>query len=102
MSKYHARRTQVDGHWFDSAKEAARYRALRLLEQAGAIHDLELQPAYPMRVNGRLICTYRADFRYVEDGRVLIVEDVKGVKTPVYRLKAKLLQALYGIEVRET
>jgi hypothetical protein len=46
------------------------------------------------------VCTYRADFTYLEDGR-LVVEDAKGWRTEMYLLKRKWLKAEYGIEVRE-
>lgn len=101
--KYGARRTEVDGITFASAMESRRYGELRLAEMAGEIRDLELQPRYPLRVNGQLICTYVADFRYldVRTGRI-VVEDVKGKPTPVYRLKAKLMRAVHNISVLET
>lgn len=105
MTKYGAIPTTLDGHRFDSRAEARRYAELRLLERAGEIADLELQPAYPLVVNGVKVATYRADFRYrdVATGAVA-VEDVKGGRatvTPVYRLKRRLVLALYGIEIKE-
>jgi hypothetical protein len=102
-NKFHARKCTVDGHEFDSRREARRYQALRLLEQAGEIRDLELQPPFVIHsVAGGAVCTYIADFRYldVRTGH-MVVEDVKGVRTPVYRLKRKFVQAEYGISVRE-
>ncbi len=93
--------TSIDGHRFPSKKEGARYLVLRAMEKAGDIHRLELQPRYPLIVNGERIGTYVGDFRYFE-GNTLILEDVKGVLTPVYRLKRKLVKALYGLEIRET
>lgn len=101
MSKYRAVPVIVDGVRFASKREAARYGALRLLEQAGEIEALELQPRYPLVVAGEEIGTYVGDFRYRERGE-LVLEDVKGVRTPVYRLKARLVKALYGVEIRET
>jgi hypothetical protein len=103
-SKYRAVPTFVDGIRFHSKKEAARYQELLLAQHAGDILDLELQPAFKLYVEGKLIGTYRADFKYrdVELGRE-VVEDVKGFKTEVYKLKAKLFQALYNrYEFRET
>lgn len=101
-SKYRAIPTIVEGIRFASKKEAARYQELRLAQHAGDILDLELQPSFKLFVEGDLICTYRADFRYRE-GEKCIVEDVKGFKTPEYKLKAKLFQALYkGYKFRET
>lgn len=103
--KYGNRKTVVDGITFDSAREAKRYGELLLLYKAGEIGEPALQPEFKIVVNGVEICKYRADFSY----RVLdppyhlriVVEDVKGVRTPVYRLKKKLVEALYGIQIRE-
>jgi hypothetical protein len=102
MTKYGAIRTEVDGITFASKAEARRYAELRLLRDAGAIYDLTLQPRFDLSVNGVKIGTYVADFRYVDgETHEILVEDVKGVRTPVYRLKAKLVKALYGITVQE-
>ena len=106
-SKYGAIRTEVDGIVFASKKEARRYQELRLLEKAGKIYGLELQPKFPIRVMGsksneKPVCTYIADFRYrAGPTGILTIEDVKGIKTPVYRLKKKLVEDLYGITVVE-
>ena len=102
MSKYHAIKTEVDGFIFDSKAEARRYKELRLLEKNGDIADLELQPKFLVEVKGKKICTYLADFQYFDRAKgAHVVEDVKGVKTPVYRLKKKLVEAIYGIEIIE-
>lgn len=103
--KYGNRKTEVDGIRFDSAKEAGRYKELLLRQRAGEIRDLVLQPLYPLIVNGVLIAHYKGDFRYVDVGTgSTIVEDVKSVATArdkAYRLKWKLVKALYGITVVE-
>ena len=101
MSKYHAQPTLVDGIIFDSKGEATRYGQLKLLQQAGAITGLRLQVRYPLVVNDYKIGVYVADFVYCENGHE-VTEDFKGIRTPVYRLKRKLMAALYGIEIRET
>jgi len=100
VSKYKAQRTECDGKIFDSKKEAHRYGELKMLERSGIIANLELQPAFEIEVAGRRICKYRADFRYVENGAIT-VEDVKGVRTPLYRLKKKLVEALYDVRIVE-
>jgi hypothetical protein len=104
LSKYHNRRTFYQGIQFDSQKEANRYRDLLLMEKAGLISKIELQPRYDLVVNGHKLGFYRADFRYkdVATGRS-VVEDVKSpiTKTAVYQLKKKLVKALYGIEIQE-
>lgn len=92
----------VHGWCFDSRAEAVRYQELLLLGTAGELDNLELQPMFRFVVNGLHIATYRADFAYraLPSGE-LVIEDVKGVKTPVYSLKKRLLRALFGIEIRE-
>ena len=101
--KYQNRKTTVDGITFDSAKEARRYSELKLLERAGQITGLEIQPSFRIVVNNCLICTYRADFQYGTPFCAgVVVEDVKGMKTPVYRLKKKLMLAIHGVEIFET
>jgi len=99
--KYRAQPTTIDGQRFASKGEAERYLVLRNLATHGQIDDLRLQVAYPLKVNGQLICTYVADFVYTEHDRQ-IVEDYKGVRLPIYKLKAKLMKAIYGIIIHET
>jgi hypothetical protein len=100
-NKFRAVKTVVDGVTFASKAEARRYGELRLMERAGDISRLELQPKFPVRVNGVLVCTYVADFAYFTASQ-RVVEDVKGVKTPVYRLKKKLVEAAYpGVTIIE-
>jgi len=92
----------VDNICFDSLKEAARYKDLKLLQVAGKISGLVLQRVYKLVINGRAVGSYRCDFVYFdEEKKEQVVEDVKGVKTPVYRLKKKLMKAIHGIEIQE-
>lgn len=106
-SKYHARKTTVDGITFDSKREASRYLALKGMEEEGIIEDLRRQVRYELvpafDVDGRHYrpVFYVADFVYVEDGEE-VVEDVKGMRTDVYRLKSKLFAKRYGMNVKET
>lgn len=102
-SKYGNEKTVVDGNRFDSKKEARVYGELKLRERAGEISELELQKKYPLEVNGQLICNYIADFVYQVNG-VVVVVDVKSAitrKNPVYRIKVKLMKAIYGIQIVE-
>jgi hypothetical protein len=100
--KYHNKKTEVHGISFDSKKEAARYQELLLLERAGQIENLEIQPRLDLVVNNCKIGFYKGDFRYKDlaTGNS-VLEDVKGMKTPVYNLKRKLVKALYGIDIVE-
>ena len=106
-NKFGAITTHVDGIRFDSRKEARRYRELRLLERAGEISQLELQPKFPLwatEQDEKPFAYYIADFRYLDkrSGR-LTVEDVKSraTRTAVYRLKKQLMQKQHGIVVIE-
>lgn len=102
-SKYKARKTTIDGITFDSKKEAGRYQELKLLERAGAIKDLALQPRFLLqdkfKYQGKTErkIEYVADFKYLDTktGKVM-VEDVKGFKTDVYKLKRKIFLKQYG------
>lgn len=96
----------LDGVVFDSKGEMQRWVALLLLQRAGEIVNLRRQVTYSLDVNGVHICKYIADFEYQERsdsyGKTsLVVEDWKGVKTPAYHLKKKLMLAIHGIEIRE-
>ena len=101
-AKYRNVRTVVDGIEFDSKKEAKRYQELKLLEKAKQIFTLATQPRYSLTVNNQLICTYVADFEYSNLLGDVTVEDVKGVRTEAYRIKRKLMKAIYGIDILET
>jgi hypothetical protein len=101
-SKYGAKRTEVDGVTFASKAEARRYGELKLMERAGEIENLTLQPRYRLDVNGVKVCAYVGDFFYYRIGQKgPVVEDVKGVSTPVYRIKKRLMKAIYGIDIVE-
>jgi len=105
ISKYRNEKCEIDGVTFDSKKEGRRYLRLKAMQLAGSISGLEIQPEYVIMVNGIEICRYIADFRYtwIETSEK-VTEDVKSVATSrkeVYRLKRKLVEAQYGIEIRE-
>ncbi len=99
--KFNNRISIYDGHKFMSNKELERYKVLKLLEKSKEIKNLELQVKYVFEQNKVKICSYIADFRYIKNG-VKIVEDVKGYKTAMYRLKKKMMKAFYGIDIFET
>ena len=94
-SKYSAKRTVCGhDHMHDSKMEAARCDALHALQLTGNITALEQQPEFRVVVGGKHVCTYKADFAYFT-ANTRIVEDVKGMLTPVYRLKKKLVEAAH-------
>ena len=100
MNKYRNKKVQVDMYVFDSIAESRRYKELKLLERAGEIQSLELQPHFLLqeafKKNGRTFrkIEYIADFKYIENGKT-IVEDVKGIQTDVFKLKHKLFEKKY-------
>ena len=121
--KYNNKKVMVDGIKFDSKKEATRYKELKTLERAGIIQDLQRQVKYVLvpaqyeptsevytkgkengkLKKGRLIereCAYYADFVYTENGKT-VVEDTKGVKTPEYIIKRKLMLYVHNIKIKE-
>lgn len=100
-SKYGNRRVKVDGYTFDSAAEHRRYCDLKLLAEAGEISELIVHPQYDLIVNGCKIGRYVADFEYLAPTGRWIVEDTKGVKTPIYQLKKKMIKAIYNIDIEE-
>lgn len=103
MSKYGNRKTVIDGVSFDSAKEARRYMELRLLQRAGKIKDLKLQVPFELlpKCGKNRAVKYVADFVYIDENGNKIVEDAKGYRTEVYKLKKKMMLALLGIEITE-
>jgi hypothetical protein len=108
-SKFKNQPAVVDGEWFQSTKEAARWQQLRGMERSGQIADLRRQVPFVCQINGRKICTYVADFVYkvwdCRDGEYQrVVEDVKSPATrrlAVYRLKKELMRACHTVEIRE-
>lgn len=100
-SKYRSVKTTIDGIEFDSAKEARRWQDLLMLEKAGFIFSLERQVKYEFWINEQLVCSYVADARYIQNGKI-VVEDTKSEvtrKLPVFAIKRKLLKACYGLEI---
>lgn len=110
-NKYNAIKTVVDGITFDSIGESRRYVYLKNSEKLGFINTLELQPKYTFIINGNPIMmkserypkgrklSYTADFRYNENGKV-IVEDFKGKYLPISKIKVALMYAVFGITVK--
>lgn len=113
-NKYRAQPVTVDGIRFDSKAEARRYSALKLLEKAGEISELELQPVFPLAIDGKPVlirsqgypngrqAKYIGDFRYLDRSGARVTEDVKGVDTPESRLKRAIVEAQYGIRIAVT
>ena len=100
-SKYRNKWTVVDGIKFQSQREAKRYTELKMLERAGKIHVLNLQPKFPCYVKEELICTHIGDFDYFDEANKYHLEDSKGYRTSIYNLKKKLVKAIFGVVIEE-
>ena len=88
------------------------------MEQSGLISDLQRQVKFVLIpaqrepdtvgkrggiIKGRLIeheCAYIADFTYRQDGE-LVVEDAKGMRTPEYIIKRKMMLYFHKIRIKE-
>ena len=105
--KYHSKKCTIDGITFDSKKEASRYLELKEMQDRGEITDLKLQvpfiliPAFNLGKKRYRKMEYIADFVYNKNGEQ-IVEDTKGYKTEIYKIKKKLMAYIYQIEIKES
>ena len=107
LNKYHNTKIIIDGIKFDSKKEGNRYKELKLLEKAGIIDNLklqvpfEVQPSFKYKNKTISAITYIADFVYFDNEKnKMIIEDTKGMKTEVYKLKRKMMM-YQGYEIIE-
>jgi uncharacterized protein DUF1064 len=92
----------VDGIKFASQKEANRYCELKVLKSAGEIGPISRQVPYEFEFEGKIMFRYVADFVYPDKRRrLIVVEDVKGYRTPEYKLKKKLIEAQWKFEIEE-
>lgn len=98
--KYRNVPTIVDGIRFASKAEARRYQELKLLERAGEVSDLVLQKRFQLTAfDGVKIAVYVSDFDYLDADGNRVTEDVKGILTPAFKLKAKLFEAQFGRKI---
>ena len=101
-NKYGAIKTQVDGILFDSKLEAFHYDMLKMQLLAGEIETLRLQEEFIIKIEGKQICIYVADYYYYDkEAQKWVVSDAKGVKTDVFKIKWKLMQALFPDKIFE-
>ncbi len=107
-NKYNNTKVEYKGIKFDSIKEMKHYQLLEYLQKIGEIKELKLQVPYELipkyKINNKTVrkCVYLADFTYIttKDDKLHVI-DTKGFRTDVYRLKKKLFEYKYGVEVEE-
>jgi hypothetical protein len=104
-SKYGNLKTEYNGYVYMSKKEANFAQELDYLKKATdpkeRVVSFERQVPFQIEVNGKKICKYLCDFKVLyKDGHTEII-DVKGVRTNIYTLKKKLVEAIHGIVIKE-
>ena len=108
FSKFRNKKTVIDGLKFDSKKEANRWLVLKMLERSGEISNLQRQVPFVLLekeqgFNGETLrqMKYIADFVYNDKRGNRHVEDVKGVRTDVYKIKKRLMWHIHKINIEE-
>lgn len=109
MRKYRNKKVTLGDQTFDSKKECGRFLELSVLQKSGKIKELKTQVSFELIPAQRdpetkkvleRACNYVADFTYWENGKY-VVEDTKGVRTPDYIIKRKLMLWVHGIRIKE-
>jgi hypothetical protein len=106
-SKFNNVKVEIDGHTFDSIKEGEFYGSLKIKKQAGLIKDFKLQVQYDIKVNNIHIAYYYLDFLIENNDGSFEYIDIKGkdsktnkfIKTGVFALKKRLVEAIYNIKI---
>ena len=87
-------------------KEAKVCDDLSLMEKGGVIHELQIHPSFALYAYGSdgskvKVCSYEADFQYIDLDKEIVLDVKGGVRTRMYSLKKKMMKACWGIEVQE-
>jgi len=106
-SKFNNVKVEIDGHTFDSVKEKEFYGSLKLKKKAGLIKDFKIQVQYDIKVNNIHIAYYYLDFLIENNDGSFEYVDIKGkdkktnkfIKTGVFALKKRLVEAIYNIKI---
>jgi len=107
LSKFNSIKSEIDGHTFDSKKEAEFYGSLKIKKNAGLIKDFKIQVQYDIMVNNIHIAYYYLDFQIENNDCSFEYIDIKGkdkksnkfIKTGVFALKKRLVEAIYHIKI---
>ena len=104
-SKYGNLKTEYNGYVYMSKKEANYAQQLDYMKKAKLssqrVVSFERQVPFQIIMNGKNIAKYLADFKVLYADKHVEIIDVKGVRTNVYTLKKKLVEAQYGIKIIE-
>ena len=96
-SKYKAKKTSIDGHSFDSQKEANYYEELKIRLRVGEIRGFCIQPTFILTPNLK----YKADFIVFNNDGTSEIIDVKGMKTKEYIVKKKVFEDKFNLKIKE-
>ena len=107
LSKFNNVKSEIDGHKFDSKKESEFYGSLKIKKQAGLIKDFKMQVQYDIVVNNIHIAYYYLDFEIENNDGSFEYIDIKGkdiksnkfIKTSVFAIKKRLVEAIYHIKI---
>ena len=107
-SKFGNTKIEIDGHTFDSKKEGEFYGSLKIKKNAGLIKDFKIQVQYDILVNKIHIAYYYLDFEIENNDGSFEYIDIKGkdkksnkfIKTGVFALKKRLVEAIYNIKIK--
>jgi hypothetical protein len=108
LSKFNSIKSEIDGHTFDSKKEAEFYGSLKIKKNSGFIKDFKIQVQYDIMVNNIHIAYYYLDFQIENNDGSFEYIDIKGkdkksnkfIKTSTFALKKKLVEVLYQIKIK--
>ena len=95
--KFKAKPQELDGIKFPSKKEAKRYKELKTLQELGEVLFFLRQVPFHLEAGVKYVC----DFLVFWTNGEVTIEDVKGVKTDMYILKKKIIEATYPISITE-
>jgi len=98
-SKYKSVKCEHLGIKFNSLKERNQYIKYLHLQSIGEILSIKLQPRFDIIINGKFCGFYKADFEIEMPDKSIKIVDVKGMRTTVFNLKLKIIEAMYGIKV---
>ncbi len=98
-NKHNAIRTLYNGRMFDSKWELQVFKQLELAQLGKLIHNLELQPEFPVSIGDKPYCVYTADFRFVDSKNKIRIFDAKGFDDTASKLRRKAAMLYYKINV---